>query len=233
MKEANWKDIALLIEDLEVLANAKNNLVSIGPIPSQLTCIGKGTDAAVLIHNDFPQYAFKIYAYGKEEKRRNEVKAYEKLNNHFYFPTFYGSGKRFIAISYEQGINLHDCLIKGIEIPPSVIEQVDEAIAYARQAGLNPRDIHLKNIIMQEHTIKLIDVSEYVLPGNDERWEHLKEGYRMYYPLIRHRKIPAELIEFMKAYYQKYQTAGFSKQMINQLLFLFFKKSDQHKEDAQ
>ncbi|WP_338750306.1 serine/threonine protein kinase [Bacillus sp. FJAT-52991] len=231
MKEDNWKDITFLIKELEIIADSENKLVTIQSLPDQLTCVGKGTDAAVFVHADFPQYAFKIFAYGKEEKRWNETKAYEKLNNHPYFPKFYGTGERFVVISYEHGTNLYDCLIAGIYIPPRMIEQVDEAIAYARQVGLNPRDIHLKNIIMQGHTIKLIDVSEYVLPGNDERWEHLKEGYRMYYPLIAHRKIPVELIDFAKAHYQKYKTIGFSKKMINQVLSVFSKNND--KEDAQ
>ncbi|MGM7635712.1 serine/threonine protein kinase [Bacillus sp. Hm123] len=230
MKEFNRKDIELLVKECNISASPKNELVTIEALPPQWTCVGKGTDAAVFVHADFPQYAFKIYAHAKEETRRNEVKAYEKLNNHPYFPTFYGTGERFIAISYEHGIHLQDCLIEGINIPSRVIEQVDEAIAYARQVGLNPRDIHLKNIIMQDETIKLIDVSEYVLPGDDKRWEHLKEGYRMYYPLIRHRKIPIELIDFAKGHYQKYQAVGFSNKMINQLLSLFAK--NQSKEDA-
>ena len=31
---------------------------------------------------------------------------------------------------------------------------------------------------------KIIDVSEYVQPGNDLRWEHLKKAYDQYYHLI-------------------------------------------------
>ena len=59
-----------------------------------------------------------------------------------------------------------------------------DAREYVRQKGLNPRDIHLKNIFLQNGRAKIIDVSEYVQPGNDLRWEYLKKAYDQYYHLI-------------------------------------------------
>jgi len=218
MNEPEWKDLdnlewkraIPLIEKLTITPTKDNGLVTIGSLPAELECVGLGTDAAVFVYTALPQYAFKVYAAGKEEKRKNEEQAYQKLKNHPSFPAFYGTGDRYIVISYEAGTTLYDCLVLGIEIPPWVIEKVDEAIAYARKVGLNPRDIHLKNIILQDKSIKLIDVSEYVQPGNDERWDHLKEGYRLYYPFIASRKIPSEWIEFAKEQYKKHKMLAFS-----------------------
>ncbi|WP_065412321.1 serine/threonine-protein kinase [Pseudobacillus wudalianchiensis] len=210
MNEFHWKEIVLLIEAIEVRAGEGNVPVEIGSVPEELQCVGIGTDAAVFVHSFSPSYAFKVYAEGKEQKKVNEVRAYEKLADSSYFPVFYGAGSKFIVISFESGMNLYDCLVTGTYISPEVIEQVDKAIEEARVAGLNPRDIHLKNIILQEDSIKLIDVSEYVKPGNDQRWEHLKEAYRLYYPLIASKPVSPKFLDFVKEQYNKYKHHNFS-----------------------
>jgi predicted Ser/Thr protein kinase len=221
----DWKEVIPFIQQLDVLSAEENELVQIRNVFHELKCIGRGTDAAVFVHPEYPLYAFKVYAKGKTQKQKNEEAAYEKLGDNAYFPTFYGSGEGFIVMSYEQGINLYDCLAKGIEIPEKVVDDVERAIEYARGAGLNPRDIHLKNILLQGDKVKLIDISEYVNPGNDGRWEHLKEAYRLYYPLIASRRVPVYLIEFIKKQYQKHKNAGFSVKKFGRVLMpLFFKQ---------
>ncbi|MMZ57566.1 hypothetical protein D1872_195040 [compost metagenome] len=219
-----WKPIIPLLQQMEVHAQGENELVQVNRISSGFTCIGRGTDAAVFVHSDCPTYAFKLYAFGKDQKRKNEEKTYRKLRNNKYFPVFYEAGERYLVMSYEKGINLYECLTEGIEIPKTVVLAVDKAIAYARGVGLNPRDIHLKNIILQEEGIKVIDVSEYVKDGNDKRWEHLKEGYRLYYPLIASKKIPPSFIEFVKKQYAKRDTFGFCVQKFGRFLLPLFRK---------
>ncbi|WP_205628694.1 hypothetical protein, partial [Acinetobacter baumannii] len=120
---------------------------------------------------------------------------------------------------YERGTNLYDCLLQGVYIPKQALRQVDEAIDYARRQGLNPRDIHLKNIILQDEGVRLLDVSEYMREGNDQRWEHLKEGYRLYYRFIARKKIPRQVIEFAKKRYKKQQGPGFSVKRFGISLF--------------
>ena len=72
-----------------------------------------------------------------------------------------------------------------------------------RRAGLHPKDIHLKNVIVQGQRAKVIDVSKYVAPGDaDPVWEALAEAYRRYYPAIRGRGIPIWLIETVKRAYR-------------------------------
>ncbi|MEK4027182.1 MULTISPECIES: serine/threonine-protein kinase [Bacillaceae] len=224
MKEFHWKDAIPLIEEIEVQAGEGNVPVKVRSVPDKLRCIGEGTDAAVFVHSLNPKYAFKVYAKGKEHKKENEVRAYEKLAGLPYFPVFYGSGSRFIVISFEPGIHLYDCLVTGTYISPEVIGQVDQAISEARKAGLNPRDIHLKNIILQENRVKLIDVSEYVKPGNDQRWEHLKEAYRLYYPIIASRQISPKFLEFVKGQYEKQKYSNFSLRRFGRLFTVLLEK---------
>jgi hypothetical protein len=89
---------------------------------------------------------------------------------------------------------------------------------------LNPRDIHLKNVLLQDGHAKIIDVSEYVKPGNDGRWDHLVQSYHLYYPYIAGRKIPVWMLEMVKrAYYMQKGTGDFSvqefgRQLLNALL---------------
>lgn len=215
----SWKQIVPLMEQVRITTVGDNELVQVVYVPEKITCVGLGTDAAVFVHSEYPLYAYKVYAPGREKKLENEEKAYQMLGENPYFPHFYGKGTNFIVLSYERGTNLYDCLIEGIYIPKAAVKQVDAAIQYARERGLNPRDIHLKNIILQDNGIRLIDVSEYVREGNDRRWEHLKEGYRLFYRFISHKKIPRPVIEFVKKRYAKQQGPGFSVKSFGASLF--------------
>ena len=59
-------------------------------------------------------------------------------------------------------MTLFDCVLQGIHIPEQVINDVEDAREYVRNKGLNPRDIHLKNILLQNGRAKILDVSEYI-----------------------------------------------------------------------
>lgn len=214
----DWEKLIPLFQGIDIQEEEGNRLVRMGEVPFGIVCVGRGTDAAVFVHEKYPGYAYKVYAATKDAKRKNEEQAYKKLGDNPYFPMFYGSSERCLVLSYEQGKSLYDCLLEGITIPPHVITQVDEAIAYARGVGLNPRDIHLKNILLQGERCRVIDVSEYVQAGNDRRWEHLKEGYRLYYPLVASRKIPPALIEFVKKQYRKKVSRSFSVRAFGRFL---------------
>ncbi|WLV25920.1 serine/threonine protein kinase [Aciduricibacillus chroicocephali] len=184
-----------------ISSNPNNRAVSIHGFPSHLRCIGIGTDAAVFQSIDHPSLVYKVYANDKTEKVEIEAKVYELLGESTYFSRCFGYEDNYLILKFEEGITLYDCLLKGIPIPKQVIEDVDRAREYARQKGLNPRDIHLKNILLQNGRAKLIDVSEYIQPGNDLRWEHLKKGYDIYYPLIKGRPLPHSIIETIRNRY--------------------------------
>jgi hypothetical protein len=177
-------------------------------IPPAFDVIGTGTDAAVVRHEQQPSVVYKIYADEVVDKCAIEYEVYQRLVACDSFATCYTKGDRYLQLSYEPGPTLYQCLEQGIDIFPNVISQVEEAREFVKQQGLNPRDIHLKNVILQKDRIKLIDVSEYMRSGNDYRWEHLVEGYQLFYPLIRGKKIPVSLMERVKRWYDQEQDSN-------------------------
>ena len=196
-----WSFAHKHLSKISILSNPNNEPVSVHGSSEHLICVGIGTDAAVFQLINDPKYAFKIYADDKIQKVQIEKDVYEILGESPYFSTCYGSEDNYLVLSFEEGITLYDCLIQGVPIPDQVIEDVDQAREYVRQKGLNPRDIHLKNILLQNGRAKIIDVSEYVKSGNDMRWEHLKEGYDHYYPFIKGKRVPLLLMETIRKKY--------------------------------
>lgn len=215
----NVARIDSLLAKIAFTVHENNQPVTISYIPQELRLIGFGTDAVVVQLPELPDRVFKVFSPEREYKWENERTAYGKIGISPYYPRFLGSGKRYLILSYEVGPTLLQCLEQGIVIPEQVILDVEEARNHARKVGLNPRDIHLNNIIYQNGRAKLLDLSEFVLPGNDKRWDHLVEGYYWFYPLIRGRKIPKEWIEEAKKLYQVQTKSKFSVAEFGKLLF--------------
>ncbi|SFJ67735.1 serine/threonine protein kinase, partial [Thermoflavimicrobium dichotomicum] len=162
---------------------------------------------------------FKLYSPNNLDKLQNEYTAYLKIGNHPRFTQCYFKGKRYLVLKYERGPTLYECLEQGIVIPKQVIQDVEDARNFARSVGLFPTDIHLKNVILQNGRAKLIDVSKYIYPNEDKRWEHLVEGYKRFYWLIRGKKIPIWLLELVKKTYlrqvsEKFSVEDFGKQFM-------------------
>lgn len=201
--EKDWLLVDELLSEIQVTSNSNNRPVTINGSSKELTCIGIGTDAAVFqyIHN--PAYAFKLYADDKKGKIKTEELVYEKLKGSPFFPTCYAATDRYLVLSFETGTTLYDCLLQGISIPKKVIQDVEEARQYAREKNLNPRDIHFKNVLLQNGRAKVIDVSEYVEEGNDFRWEHLKKAYDQFYHLIEGKAIPVWVLETIRKWYNQ------------------------------
>lgn len=195
---------------IKVFSNSNNAPVTINSVPDNLQCIGRGTDAAVFHAPSNPAYAFKIYAEDVINKVAIESAVYQKLDNSPFFPTYYAAHDNYLVLSYEAGPTLFDCLLKGVHIAPNIITQVEEARAYIKTKGLNPRDIHLKNIILQNGSAKIIDVSEYIRTGDDYRWAHLKQSYEQYYPLIDGKAMPYWLVETIRKSYIMQRKKSFS-----------------------
>ncbi|KAA9030653.1 serine/threonine protein kinase [Niallia endozanthoxylica] len=218
----DWMVADIFLSNISISSNPNNEPVSIHGSSDHLRCIGIGTDAAVFQSIDVPAYAFKMYANDKMEKIQIEKKVYELLGDSPYFSTCFGFKDNYLVLNFEEGINLYDCLVQGIPIPKQVIKDIDDAREYARQKGLNPRDIHLKNVLLQNGRAKIIDVSEYVQPGNDFRWEHLKKGYDRYYHLIEGKPIPLKIIETIRKRYNQRSnySAAFEEFIGNNYKFL-------------
>lgn len=220
----DWEIAIDSISKVTVLSNLNNEPVTILTIPGDLKCIGKGTDAAVFQSLALPKYAFKIFSKEKLNKVAIEANVYRILGSSPYFSTCYASYKNFLVLSYEEGITLYDCILRGIHIPKQVINDVEEARIYVKSKGLNPRDIHLKNILLQNGRAKIIDVSEYVNPGNDFRWEHLKQAYEQYYHLIDRNPVPLWLVETVRKLYNQREKVFTSENDFNKVILKLLNK---------
>ncbi|MGI2327143.1 serine/threonine protein kinase [Planococcus sp. YIM B11945] len=197
----DWEQAGNALAMIKVSINPNNEPVTILGSSPDFACIGVGTDAAVFRSFTSSKYAFKVYAEEKLAKIKTEAQVYQMLGPSPFFSACYGHTEKFLVLSYEEGPTLFDCLLHGIPVPDQVIQDVEEARAYVRERGLNPRDIHLKNILLQNGRAKILDVSEYIHPGNDFRWEHLKKAYDEYYPFISGKPMPYWLLETIRKWY--------------------------------
>ena len=219
--ENDWDKVFLSLSKNKVFSNANNQPVTISGDLDDLKCIGVGTDAAVFQSLSAPDYAFKLYAEDKLNKVKVEANVYHILGDSHFFSTCFASYDEYLVLSYEEGKTLFDCILQGIHIPEQVVNDVENAREYVRNKGLNPRDIHLKNILLQNGRAKIIDVSEYVLPGNDYRWEHLKKGYEQYYHLIDGNSVPFWLVETIRKWYnQRAETSSSFEEFTKKILKL-------------
>jgi hypothetical protein len=200
-----------LLRAVRIRAHASNEPIVIEHIPAPLRLLGSGTDAVVVQHPGLPEQAFKIYAPETVGCLTDEYEAYRHLAGSPYFAACLGRGAFYLVLSYEAGPTLYECLVQGIPVPEQVMADVETARDYARQVGLHPKDIHLKNVLLQGNRARILDVSKYVAPGDEDRvWEHLAEGYRRFYPLIRGRRIPVWVIELVKRRYKAQPKEQFS-----------------------
>lgn len=222
--ENDWDKAIDSLSKIKVFSNPNNEPVTISGEANDLKCIGVGTDAAVFQSLSSPAYAFKIYAKDKVHKVKVEADVYRILQNSPFFPTCFASYDEFLVLSYEEGKTLFDCILLGIHIPEQVVNEVEDAREYVRNKGLNPRDMHLKNILLQNGRAKIIDVSEYTLKGNDFRWEHLKKGYEQYYHLIDGNSVPFWLVETIRKWYnQRGKNSSYEELTKNISKFLYKK----------
>ncbi|ARK29583.1 serine/threonine protein kinase [Halalkalibacter krulwichiae] len=191
------------IKQIQLFSRNNNQIVTVKKVPKGIKCIGMGTDAAVFQLLDAPQFAFKVFSQDKLKKLEREKQVYTLLGDSNYFPSYYSNGTNYLVLSFEEGLTLYECLLKGVRIPEQAIVDVERAREFARSKGLNPRDIHLKNILLQGGRAVVLDVSEYLNEGNDHRWEYLKEGYYEYYTLIAEKKVPYWVIETVRKWYNQ------------------------------
>ncbi|WP_099156987.1 serine/threonine protein kinase [Virgibacillus ndiopensis] len=222
----NWEVAIHSLSQITVSSNPNNEPVTIHGDADGLKCIGVGTDAAVFQSIYAPDYAFKLYAEDKVSKIKTEAEVYRELGDASFFSTCFASTEQYLVLSYEEGTTLFDCILQGVHIPKQVLKDVEDAREYIRAKGLNPRDIHLKNILLQNGRAKILDVSEYVQPGNDFRWEHLKKAYEDYYHIIDGKPVPFWLMETVRKWYNQRQKlfSSFDDFMKFVLKYTTFKK---------
>lgn len=170
----------------------------------RLEFIGAGRSAFAFRIKE-TNYAIKVFFPESKGIARDEAEVYRELPDHSYYPSFYGSGDNYIVIDYVQGLTLFECLAQGVPIKEEIIRQVDEALDIARESGLNPSDIHLRNIILTgEGCIKIIDVARFKRTKKCTQWDDLKHAfYKFYRKKYFPKKIPVFIMNTIAALYKK------------------------------
>ncbi|MEW9050749.1 MAG: serine/threonine protein kinase [Neobacillus sp.] len=169
--------------------------------------IGIGNYAGVFTHESNPQWVVKVYG-RKPEELIKEVEVYRKLGEHKTFSTLIDYGENFLILKRIEGITIFDAVLEGIPIPESVITDVDKGIAYARSVGLNPFDVHGKNVVMSNGRGYIVDVSDFYKIGVCRKWIDLKRAYyKIYKPFLYkyHPSVPFFILDSVRKGYRFYR----------------------------
>ncbi|MDW0110464.1 protein kinase family protein [Sporosarcina aquimarina] len=161
-----------------ICVDKKNRLLSYDP---SLKLIGIGRSAFVF-RIETSDLAIKVFFPDFEYITEEEVAIYNVLQDSPYFPSIYENGPNYIVMDYIEGDTFFRCLTNGRRITSDHLEEVDTALSWASDSGLNPSDIHLRNIFMTpDGSIKLIDVARYKQTKTCRQWRDLKKAHAEIY----------------------------------------------------
>ncbi len=155
--------------------------------------IGTGNYAAVFCHDSKPDWVVKVYGRNQDEIKK-EIAVYKTIGEHEAFSTLYAYGDNYLVLKRLYGITLFNAVVKGIPIPESVIKDIDEALKYARSKGLNPFDVHGKNVVMKDGRGYVVDISDFYKEGYCSKWLDLKKAYKKVYKPFLYRSHPPDSI---------------------------------------
>lgn len=169
-----------------------------------LTLVGVGRSAYVF---KLPQTnkAMKVFFPKFIHLTKEESEIYKILQHISYYPTIYEVGPNYLVIDYIEGSTLFECLTKGIHLSNEIVKEIDKALQLARQEGLNPSDIHLRNILLTpDKKVKIIDVARFRQTKDCMKWRDLKYAFYHYYKKRYFpKKIPAFVLNSIAALYKK------------------------------
>jgi predicted Ser/Thr protein kinase len=186
-----------------VVYSAKGSKVSLADKDERLELIGEGR-SAFAFRIAGTELVLKVFFPSFEHIAAEEALIYKELKGNPFFPALHESGSNYLVIDYVHGTTLFNCLVKGVPIASRHIKKVDAALQLAREKGLNPSDIHLRNIIITpDGNVRLIDVARFRQTKKCSQWDDLK---RAFYRFYRHKRFPKKVPETMMnviAYFYK------------------------------
>ena len=174
----------------------------------------RSDDSLTLVGTGRSAYVFRIESSNKVIKiffprfvhvAKEEAEIYKELQGIGYYPTIYDSGINYIVMDFIEGLTFFECITHGKKITPHHIYEVDYALSLAIDRGLNPSDIHLRNIfITSQGEVKLIDVARFRQKKDCTQWHDIKKAYyQLYYKRLFPKKIPAPLLNSVAFLYKK------------------------------
>jgi predicted Ser/Thr protein kinase len=185
------------------ITSTKNKSILVEYDPS-LTLIGKGRSAYVFRISKTNK-AMKVFFPKYAHLAKEESDIYKLLQHIPHYPSLYETGPNYLVIDYIEGSTLFECVTKGILISDEVVKEIDMALHLARQEGLNPSDIHLRNLFLTlDKKVKIIDVARFRQAKNCIKWGDLKYAFYHYYKKrFFPKKIPAFILNIIAVLYKK------------------------------
>lgn len=183
-----------LLSDLALNSIDGANPVHVDVTPEGWGLLGAGNYAAVFMHGSFPEFAVKVYAPGREGWE-SECEVYRLIGEHPAYSMCYHAGDYnghyYLILKRLNGKTLYRCIIDGEAIPKKVIEDIDEALSYARTRGLHPHDVHGKNVMVKEGRGIVLDISDFLKEEPCQMWDDLKKAYHhIYMPFLSRKPMP-------------------------------------------
>ncbi|WP_066186137.1 MULTISPECIES: RIO1 family regulatory kinase/ATPase domain-containing protein [Gracilibacillus] len=174
-----------------------------------LQLYGLGRSAAIFkINNE--NKIIKVFHPTFEHAAEQEKQNYEKLQGNHYYPVVYESGSNYLVMEYIEGKTFFECLATGIPLKPHYMKEVDQGLQTAKEAGLNPSDIHLHNLIVnKDGEVRIIDVARFSQSKVCTQWDDLKRGYmRLYCRPFFPKKVPKWIMYTTAKLYRLYHKWG-------------------------
>ncbi|WP_459481960.1 serine/threonine protein kinase [Clostridium saccharoperbutylacetonicum] len=209
------EEIAILINyiDNDLLSNISiksvrnSEPIQVKYIPVPWILLGVGNYAVVLMHPDFPKYAIKIYAVGRPGIEE-EIKVYGIIKEHPAFSKCFYYTDNYLILKRLKGKTLYSCIKEGIQIPERIIKDIDEGLKYARSLGLNPHDVHAKNVMIVNNRGVVADISDFTKIDDCRHWKDFKKAYyKIYIPFIYkfHPAIPEVCLDSIRRWYRLFR----------------------------
>ncbi|PEL07682.1 serine/threonine protein kinase [Bacillus sp. AFS017336] len=196
-----------LITNVNLKSEHPNDPIVVRNIPDGWKCIGSGNYAAVFMHHSEPNVVVKVY--GKDlHGLEKEVQVYKQLGEHPAYSKLILNGEKYLVLKRLAGITLYDAVAKGERIPESVIKDINIALKYAKNRGLNPYDVHGKNVMMKDGRGYVVDISDFYKKGKDDKWDDLVKAYYKLYKKTLYKvpiKVPLKLLDFTRHSYRFYK----------------------------
>jgi hypothetical protein len=176
--------------------------------------LGSGNYAGVFAHPDYVEFVVKVYAPGRPGWE-DEIEVYRRLGGHPAYSQCCAAGEsgghRYLVLRRLRGKTLYQCLTQGVTIPGQLIADIDAALAYARSKGLNPHDVHGKNVMLSSSGRGyVVDVSDFLKTEKCTMWDDMKKAYQhLYVPLLSKQtfKVPEWLMEGVRKGYRLFRSA--------------------------
>lgn len=178
-----------LLSELKLYSVNAGDPVRVQHMPSGWELLGAGNYAAVFAHRQHEDIAVKVYAPNREGWDDEKDVYFHLGDHHSYSTCYYASvyeGHSYLLLRRLRGKTMYQCLLEGTKIPENIITDIDQALDYARERGLNPHDVHGKNVMVSSEGRGIVlDVSDFLKQEPCLMWDDLKGAYnRIYKPFL-------------------------------------------------